>query len=72
METFKPLFERLLPDLAMAGAALGVFIVLGGVVLLSIIWENSFHAWRRRPVHLETRLLQLSGWPRAASARSSG
>jgi hypothetical protein len=54
MENFKPLFERLLPDLAMAGAALGVFVVLGVVVLLSILWENWFHAWRQRPVHSKT------------------
>jgi hypothetical protein len=51
VETLKPFFERLLPDLAVATAAIGVFMLLGVVVLISILFENWFEAWKHRPVH---------------------
>lgn len=55
METIKPFFERMLPDLAIATAAAGVFVVLGVVILASILFENWFDGWRRRPASLEIR-----------------
>ena len=49
MEPLKGLIERLLPDLVVAAAAIGVFILLGAVVLISILFENWFAGWKHRP-----------------------
>jgi len=48
IETLKSFAVRLLPDLVIATAAAGVFLLLGAVVLISILFENWLEVKKHR------------------------
>lgn len=74
-EMLKSFLERLVPDLVVATAAMGVFVLLGVMVLVSILFERWQAAGKRRakPALLENLPLnppakELSrGKPRSAA-----
>ena len=69
MESLKNLIERWGPDLVIGSAAIGVFILLGVVVFLSIIFENWFDAMKHQPKPVDLESVALN--PASRKLRSN-